>query len=199
MSTKLAEIARRNGSKSRGPVTAAGRAISCMNSLQHGCLAQSPVIRGESREDWERHLDEVTDDLRPVGPVERELVGAVALILWKRHRLTRYEVAATARTRARFRSMAMTDLETLPEDVLPLAVLPSDGFMNKILRYASHLSRELARNLRMLGDLQAARTGGKVNCTLHRVIVEQRDRSASRGPAALELLNEPALSNREGD
>ena len=84
------EANRRNAQKSTGPKTAAGRAISKMNALKHGVLAQSVVVRGhrlkESRNEFKKLCREFYTSLAPAGPLEEMLVGQIVTAAWRLRR-----------------------------------------------------------------------------------------------------------------
>lgn len=51
------EANRRNAALSTGPATAAGKAASSRNALTHGLTTQSPILPGESEEEFLAHRD----------------------------------------------------------------------------------------------------------------------------------------------
>jgi hypothetical protein len=55
-----------------------------------------PVLPGETLSDWNAHLTGMVEDLDPVGAVEVELAGRVALLSWRLRRVAVYEVANVA-------------------------------------------------------------------------------------------------------
>ena len=71
---------KRNAQRSKGPKTAAGKAVARMNALSHGFRTASPVVPGESTELWEQFREAVVEDLAPVGFLESELAERVALL-----------------------------------------------------------------------------------------------------------------------
>ena len=101
-----------------GPRTPAGKARASRNAIKHGILSASPVIPGENRGDWELFEDEVLTHLYPAGAVETALAQQIALTLWRRARLIRYETQSIR-----------SDLETVEEDAIAsvLARLAAQG------------------------------------------------------------------------
>lgn len=96
MTTELQAAANgRNAARSTGPKTAAGKARTAKNALRHGLGSALPVLPGERAEDWQTHEAGVLESLSPVGALERELAGRVALCLWRLQRVARYETAVT--------------------------------------------------------------------------------------------------------
>jgi hypothetical protein len=84
---------RTNARRSTGPKTARGKAASAANALRAGLFARAAVIPalGETPADFEHFRRQVADDLGAVGPVEQELAGQVAALLWRKRRVLRYE------------------------------------------------------------------------------------------------------------
>ena len=84
------EANRRNAQKSTGPNTAEGKAVSKMNALKHGLLAQTVVVRGhqfkESTNEFKKLCQEFYADLNPVGPLEEILVGQMVTATWRLRR-----------------------------------------------------------------------------------------------------------------
>jgi hypothetical protein len=92
-SEKQVAANRRNAQRSSGPKTAAGKARAARNGLQHGLLAQPPVLPDEDPAMFEAHAQAVDDELRPVGALERECVQRISQLTWRLHRVARLETA----------------------------------------------------------------------------------------------------------
>src|SRR6266542_4578189 len=74
------------------PTTEAGKAVSSLNSVQHGILAQTAAIPGVERlEDWQSHRQGLLDSLAPQDALELCLAERAAVALWRLQRVTRYE------------------------------------------------------------------------------------------------------------
>lgn len=75
------EASRRNGAKSRGPVSDEGKARSRLNSVKHGLLAKVITPPGDPRQHdllYRRYRQELIDELKPSSFSERALVDALA-------------------------------------------------------------------------------------------------------------------------
>jgi hypothetical protein len=80
-----------NGSKSKGPTTAEGRAKSSRNALKYGLTSKQLVIFDETEEDLTAFVAAQFDHWKPVGPWEEELTNQLALALWSLRRIRRAE------------------------------------------------------------------------------------------------------------
>src|SRR5215216_1558426 len=90
-----------------GPKTAQGKAVVRWNATRHGISSPAPVVPGlERTEDWQAHGEGVLESLQPEGHLETVLAERVALLLWRLHRVTRYETGAIA-----------TAQETIEDDI----------------------------------------------------------------------------------
>ena len=100
MSLKQTVANRRNAQKSTGPKTPAGRAISKMNALKHGLLAETVVVRGhklkESTNEFKKLCQEHYLCLAPVGPLEEMLVGQIVTATWRLRRARTAETGEIA-------------------------------------------------------------------------------------------------------
>lgn len=83
----------RNAQKSTGPTSAAGKLKVSGNRITHGILSQKLLLEGEVQEDYQALLDDLHQQLRPVGTLEQALVEKIALTLWRQRRLVSAETA----------------------------------------------------------------------------------------------------------
>ena len=75
-----AEASRKNGARSRGPKTSAGKARSAQNALKHGLRALGYVVLpDESALDFQALEAALLDELAPVGALQRLLATRVAI------------------------------------------------------------------------------------------------------------------------
>ena len=90
MTERKLEANRRNAQRSTGPKTANGKAVSKMNALKHGILAQSVVVHGhkfkESAHEFKTLYQEFCTSLAPVGPLEELLVNQIVQAAWRLRR-----------------------------------------------------------------------------------------------------------------
>jgi hypothetical protein len=80
-----------------GPVTQEGKEVVRWNATRHGIRSPTPVVPGvEKAQDWEEHRDGILESLQPEGHLEEVLAERVALLLWRLHRVIRYETESIA-------------------------------------------------------------------------------------------------------
>ncbi len=148
-----AEASRRNGARSRGPVSAEGRASSARNALKHGLRASRIGVLGNQDEAAFLSLTAaLRDELAPAGPLQEELADQIALAIWRARRSNRIE----------------TELFNyyLEKDRPSCAPAPDFGLLvirdrngaralDTLLRYRGSVQAELFRALAALKALQA--------------------------------------------
>jgi hypothetical protein len=154
-----AEIARRNGAKSRGPLTPAGKLHCSRNALKHGKKAaklkyfippEDACANPESRQAFFHLLDAHLEHYRPFNEVSYNVVREIAVATWQMQRLT------ATRTRLLNRhfethtpgDQACAELASahraLPGDTRTTAQLATE--INRLQRRIRHLERRLVFN-----------------------------------------------------
>jgi hypothetical protein len=144
------EAARRNGAKSRGPATEAGKARSSANALKHGLAAASHAfLEGEDRAAYEELLAGLVKELAPAAELEGQLVRRLASALWRQDRADRLEAKLFAWT-------------ATPKVIHGGRYQPVDAEaafdiarLDALRRYRAEASREASRVLRELRLLRA--------------------------------------------
>ena len=153
-----ARASRRNGARSHGPVTAAGRAISARNSLKHGLRARRLVLLDdEDAAAFRAFAEALRAELAPEGALQTELVARIALAAWRARRSDRVEAALFAR---------YLGSAAAPGPAPDLgAALVRDGHgpraFDTLLRYRGATLAEFWRALAALRALQAGARAGE--------------------------------------
>lgn len=94
MTTEKQRIANpRNALKSTGPRTKEGLERASKNALKHGLRSTRVVLDDESTEEFEALLDDLEQDLKPHGALQRQLVVEIASTFWRLRRCTTIETA----------------------------------------------------------------------------------------------------------
>ena len=129
----------------RGPKTAAGKEKVSLNAVKNGLTSVRPILPGECSADWDAFRRAIIDDLAPVGPVATELAEAVAFGFWRRRRLITYQLAVID--------------ERQHLEPASARLLPGPLDIDKIIRYESHVNRQIYQGLHELEAMQDARDG----------------------------------------
>jgi hypothetical protein len=146
ISSARAEASRRNGAKSRGPKTEAGKARSAQNALKHGMRAEKHlVLPDEDAVEFAAHEAALLAELAPAGALQVALAQRVASAAWRLARADRIEADLFEERR-------------YADGGVGIALI-RDGngtrSFETLLRYRAAAMAEFARALRMLKALQA--------------------------------------------
>src|SRR4051794_5726615 len=88
------EASRRNGARSKGPVTPEGKKRASRNALKHGLTAlHHLVLEDEVPDALDALITTVTEETGAVGEIEARLARRLAIALWKGERAERIETA----------------------------------------------------------------------------------------------------------
>lgn len=157
-----------------GPVTDVGKAVVSANAITHAVTSTRAVVPGlEDAQEWEDHRAGIVTSLAPVGHLEATLADRAALLLWRLRRVERYEATEIAFYRNEASAQATSTDELLfalsrgshetPAEregrLLASRVLPPEDATEKVIRYETHLSRQLWATLHELEALQKRRAG----------------------------------------
>ena len=87
-------VSRRNGARSKGPVTQEGKAKVSRNALKHGlCAMEHLVLEDEMPDDLEELIAHLADEVGAATEIEHRLARRLAIAFWKGERAERIEVA----------------------------------------------------------------------------------------------------------
>ena len=88
------EASRRNGARSRGPVTEEGKARASRNALKHGLTAMHHlVLEDEAPSELEEMTARLMAEVEPMSEIEARIARRLAIAFWKGERAERIEVA----------------------------------------------------------------------------------------------------------
>jgi len=126
---------RQNASKSTGPRSAEGKAVSRFNALKTGIDAKSQVIRGEDAAELEALAANYEKQFQPADPLERFLVDSLINAEWQLRRLRKVEASLWERE--------------ISNAADPLAIFDSPAF-NRLQRRIDAAERSYHRVLKEL-------------------------------------------------
>ena len=88
------EASRRNGARSKGPVTQEGKARASRNALKHGLTAMEHlVLEDEVPDDLEELIETVAEETGATTEIEHCLARRLAIAFWKSERADKIETA----------------------------------------------------------------------------------------------------------
>ena len=138
--------------RKRGPHTPEGKARSSMNALKHGLRARTVLLPEEDPEEFRALRESLHEEWRPRSTTERILVNQMAESTWRMLRFAPVEAEL---------------LESLRDDEVPGgglsaafagAMREGNQAMARLSRYETAIQRSFQRAMRMLTDLQKARS-----------------------------------------
>jgi hypothetical protein len=139
------EAARRNGARSKGPVTAEGKARSARNALRHGLCSPAILFPGEDPAHFEALRAALEAEYAPGSPSARLLVERLAVTVWKLARCDRLEARL-----ATIEPHCPTG-RLFPDPGLP-RVLSRIPELATLLRWQAQLDRQLYRLTKSLAE-----------------------------------------------
>jgi hypothetical protein len=174
---------RANGAKSRGPVTAIGKAASAANAIhahgavtpegkarssqnatRHAILAQSVVLPSESDAGFTALLAELLDEFQPETPSETRLIEVMAVADWRRSRLwclemVQYTHAIHAQERANdpIADHENTEIPSMHTALAFASLCDNSLALERLNRYEVRYSRDYQRTLLYFKALRAER------------------------------------------
>lgn len=151
------QTSRLNGAKSRGPITESGRARSSQNALKHGLTSQTLVLPSEDPADFDALLAAYLNQLRPIGPIELDLVHEMVAAKWRLDRIAHIETQLFVEAIDRVEEYSDDPLTPAQALASGFERLANGGSLNVLHRMESRLDRAYSRALRNLLQLQRDR------------------------------------------
>ncbi len=152
-----AAINRANAQRSTGPRTESGKKASSLNALRHGLTGQIVVMPTEDLEAYQRHLLSFSDELRPVGVIELNLVQALADCSWRLNRVAALEtnLLTLGMTSA---TPNLDATQQIQDAMSTVGALESQSkALSNLSLHSQRLSRQFERTVNQLRELQNAR------------------------------------------
>lgn len=142
---------RRNAKKSCGPKSVAGKAKVSQNRLVHGLLGRFQVLEGEDQQCYDKLVDQLIVEQKPVGLLETELVKKMSEHMWLSDRARRYQEGC-------FVVLSRTP-EQIKNDQAEMGVLAD---LERFTIYQAHQDRAFQRALNNLQKLRKERQSNEI-------------------------------------
>src|SRR3954462_776308 len=170
------EASRRNGARSKGPVTEEGKARASRHALKHGLTAlHHLVLEDEVPDALEALIATVVEETGATTEIEHRLARRLALALWKGERAEKIETAlfdAAPKLRP-----PQTGFQW--EEADPLTTFDLRRF-NAVRSYQAQQGREISRCLK---ELRLLRSDGLAACTDNPGVASENEPRRPPAPA----------------
>ena len=156
---------RLNGSKSKGPKSAAGKLRSVRNNLRHGTLSNTVVLNNEDPRAFSSLLTGFRRELNPTDTIEDAVIENLAVSRWCTQRLWSLETASIHDELTRQQELP-TQTDSSTRVARAYRTLTGDSRSTEILhRYEARCDRQFNRSLSLLLKLrvQKAAAAGSEN------------------------------------
>ena len=114
-SKKQQQASRTNGRKSKGPVTAEGKARSSQNATTHRIHARAVVLHNENAEKFAELRDAYLGYFHPQSILESDLVNDIVTSRWRLNRILANETAVIDREMDRQRDSIRDEFKNIDE------------------------------------------------------------------------------------
>jgi hypothetical protein len=153
-----AETSRKNGAKSNGPVTVAGKASSSRNSLKHGLNSNRVVLPHESQEEFDRLEASFVNRFKPYDEVEHELVHEMVSTRWRLRRIEAMEAALFNKALQKHGEALGPDAGPLDVQDAAYAEVADSKSLRMLSRHQAQLRRSYEKAWRELELIQENRS-----------------------------------------
>jgi hypothetical protein len=152
------EVNRENAQHSTGPRTEEGKQKSSLNALRHGLTGQIVVMPREDMEAYKLHLKSFTDEYKPEGATEANLVQALADTTWRLNRVAALETNLLLLGMTREFVLLPTATQQIQDAASTAAAVETQSKALATLSiHSQRLSRQFERTITQLRDLQKTR------------------------------------------
>jgi hypothetical protein len=147
--------ARRNGAKSRGPVTPDGKLASAQSNLKHGLFADAVTIDGECTERFTALHTSLFECLQPEGPLELALVENMVMCRWRQMRLWVMERSALNHEMRKQAAANQGEDKPTRAALAHRALSDETRSFENLSRYETRFDRQFSRALQRFNELRA--------------------------------------------
>ena len=149
------EAVRRNGAKSRGPITPEGKLASAQSNLKHGLFADAVTIDGECTERFTALHTSLFERLQPDGPLELALVENMVMCRWRQMRLWVMERSALNHEMRKQAAANQAEDKPTRAALAHRALSDETRSLDNLSRYETRFDRQFSRALQRFNELRA--------------------------------------------
>ncbi len=206
---KQIEASRRNGAKSRGPVTPEGKVRSARNSYRHGFRSSAPYeALGDLTIDPAEFAELKTRLLSEYDVHTPDDINLVESFAWIECRLRRLREVETDRLKAEIRTLKRTnpELSSKQRGALAMVALAESGFRTLQIRLQRRLHaqqfRDFDRLMKLPRKIETSEPGIEHKTAALQVPVTRAEpgnpSESPCHPAKVEITSEPDTSHKTG-
>ena len=171
-STLRSEAARRNGARSRGPITPEGKLASAQSNLKHGLLADAVTIDGECTEAFTALQASLFERLQPEGPIELALVENMVMCRWRQMRLWAMEKSALNHEMRKQAAANQGEDKPTRAALAHRALTDETRSLDNLSRYETRFDRQFSRALLRFNELRTI-PGTQARIEVNKALREQ--------------------------
>jgi hypothetical protein len=168
---------RTNGAKSRGPITAEGKARSAPNATRHGLLSRSVLPDPKSQKAFNQLREALIREFEPHDPFELLLVEKMASFAWRQRTVRSLETATLAG------AVALADEKAA---VTAAEIAAKTSTLELCLRYDARFDSEYERTANRLIRYQRAKLNVAANRTWY--MYETKVPATPEGPTETQQM-----------
>ncbi len=154
------DAARRNGARSKGPVTPEGKLISSQNARKHGLFAEAVTIDGECTEAFTVLHASLFERLQPEGPIEIALVENMVMCRWRQMRIWVMEKSALNHEMRKQAVANQAEDKPTRAALAYRALTDETHSLDNLSRYETRFDRQFSRALQRFNE-QRTNPGSK--------------------------------------
>ncbi len=166
------EAARRNGARSRGPITPEGKLASAQSNLKHGLFSEAVTIEGECVERFNALHASLFERLQPEGPIEIALVENMVMCRWRQMRLWVMEKSALDHEIRKQAAINQAEDKPTRAALAHRALTDETRSFENLSRYETRFDRQFSRALQRFKE-QRAIPGGAARFEANKTLTEQ--------------------------
>ena len=149
------DAARRNGARSKGPVTPEGKLASAQSNLKHGLFADAVTIDGECTDAFSNLHASIFERLQPEGPLEIALVENMVMCRWRQMRLWAMEKSALNHEMRKQAPATQAEDKPTRAALAYRALTDETNSLDNLSRYETRFDRQFSRALQRFNELRA--------------------------------------------
>ncbi len=168
------------------PKTETGKVRASLNAYKHGLTGQIHVFSPEEHAAFEKHCKSITEDLAPVGAMERHLAQSIAENHWRLNRARSLEACIFTCTQSSMGAVGPDEMPMLQAMADAKTWLLQGHNIQLLTLYEQRIQRSIERSIAELRTLRAERKAARDQALAEAILFSQLAKSKGEkyNPAA---------------